>query len=210
VTFNTAGTHTVTFTVRDSAGATASATRTITVNRPPVATITVPTGNVTITQGGTVDFAGTGSDPDGNALTYGWTFNGATPSSATVANPSPVTFNSAGSFTTTFTVRDSHGATATASRTVTVTAPSATLTISRAEWDDGELDVRGSGAPAGSTVTIRRTSSTGTIVGTTRASSTGTFRFERDLSSVPCTVWVQAGTRSGVRAVSGAPRSCVR
>jgi hypothetical protein len=94
--------------------------------------------------------------------------------------------------------------------TVNVVAPSGTLAITRAEWDDGELDVRGSGAPARATVTIRRTSSTGAIVGTTRASSTGTFRFERELSSVPCTVWVQAGTRSGVRAVSDAPRSCVR
>jgi hypothetical protein len=127
VVFNTTGTFTVTLTVRDSLGATASATRTVTVNaqanRPPVATITAPAGSVSIVQGQSVDFAGSGSDPDGNPLTYAWTFGGGAPANATVADPAPVTFSTAGSFTVTFTVRDSAGATASATRTVRVNAP---------------------------------------------------------------------------------------
>lgn len=273
-------------------------------NRPPVATITAPASNVTVARGGAVDFAGSGSDPDGNPLTYSWTFNGATPASATVADPAPVTFSTAGTFTVTFTVRDSLGATASATRTVTVTAPNppvvnansytavrgstltvaapgvlgndasnpagrpltarlvssvnsvnrltfnsdgsfaytpastftgtdrftyqaldagvasatatvtitvvAPLPINRAEWDDGELDVRGSGAAAGATV-ILRNASTGAEVARTTASSTGTWRFDvRRLAAPPCTVRVESGNRFGTRNVSDAPSNCVR
>lgn len=273
-------------------------------NRPPVATITAPAGNVTITQGQSVDFAGTGSDPDGNPITYAWTFQGATPSTATVADPAPVAFNTAGTFTVTFTVRDSVGATASATRTVTVTAPqppvagadsyaaaagrtltvlppgvlgndasrpagrpltarlvsnvnsanlltfnsdgsfiyspasgfsgtdrftyqaldgslasatatvtitvTAPLPISRAEWDDRELEVRGSGAAPRGTVILYNASG-GPEIARTTASSTGTWRFDvRRLTAPPCTVKVVAGNREGTRAVSDAPSNCVR
>ncbi|HET9702268.1 MAG TPA: PKD domain-containing protein, partial [Burkholderiales bacterium] len=308
VVFNTAGTFTVTLTVRDSLGATASASRTVTVsaqaNRPPVAAITAPSGNVTITQGQSVDFAGSGSDPDGNPLTYAWTFGGGTPASATVADPAPVAFNSAGSFTVTFTVGDSAGATASATRTVTVRAPTpptasadsysavagqtltvlspgvlrndtsspagrpltarlvsnvnsanlltfnsdgsfiyspassfsgtdrftyqaldggvasatatvtltvaAPLPITRAEWEDGELDVRGTGAPARATVILRNASTNAEIARTT-SSGRGEWRFDvRRLSAPPCSVRVESGNRVGVRNVSDAPSNCVR
>jgi len=312
VTFSSTGTFPVTLTVRDSLGladptpATVNVTVTAPANRPPVAAITAPAGNVTVVQGASVDFAGSGSDPDGNPITFAWAFGGATPSSASVADPAPVTFNSVGTFTATLTVRDSAGATATATRSVTVTAPpppvavadsytvaaggtltvpapgvlgndqnpsgapltaqlvtnvassnlltfnsngsfiyspassfsgtdtftyraangsvtsapatvtitvtaappAQTLNVTRAEWDDGVLDVRGNGAPSRTTVTIRN-ASTGAVIGTTRSSSRGEFRTEiRRLREVPCTIRVEAGAQVGTRSVSDAPRNC--
>ena len=52
-------------------------------NAAPTATITSPAGNVTVNPGGSVSFAGTGSDPDGTISAYSWTFPGGTPASST-------------------------------------------------------------------------------------------------------------------------------
>jgi PKD repeat protein len=127
VTFDTAGTFTVTFTVTDSLGlASTPVTRVITVTPPanmaPTATIDAPAGDVTIALGGTVNFMGTGADSDGNLpLTYSWDFGGGAANSAE-EDPGAVMFDTAGSFVVTFTVTDSEGlASESASRTVTVT-----------------------------------------------------------------------------------------
>ena len=55
-------------------------------NLPPNGVIQAPAGNMTIAPGGTVDFNGTGSDPENNLpLTYEWNFgNGST---STLADP---------------------------------------------------------------------------------------------------------------------------
>jgi len=91
-------------------------------NQAPTATITSPTGNVTIAAGGTVSFAGTGSDPDGSIASYAWSFPGGTPSSSTSATPGTVTYASAGTYTASLTVTDNGGASSSpATRTVTVT-----------------------------------------------------------------------------------------
>lgn len=42
-------------------------------NRPPVASVTEPAGGYVVTEGGTVTLQGSGTDPDGDALTYLWT-----------------------------------------------------------------------------------------------------------------------------------------
>jgi PKD repeat protein len=127
VTFDTAGTFTVTFTVIDSLGLSSTpVTRTVTVTPPanmaPTAAINAPVGNVTVAQGGTVNFQGSGVDPDGNTpLTYNWNFGGGAPNS-TAQNPGAVRFGTAGTFTVTFTVNDSLGLASTpVTRTVTVT-----------------------------------------------------------------------------------------
>ncbi|HEX5339020.1 MAG TPA: PKD domain-containing protein [Gallionella sp.] len=124
------GSITSTLQVRNSVGMLASGTpptRTVTVtgataNQPPVATINAPTGNVTVAQGGTVTFMGSGTDPDNNLpLTYNWNFGGGAANS-TAQNPGAVQFNTVGVFTVTFTVTDSQGLTsAPVTRTVTVT-----------------------------------------------------------------------------------------
>ena len=127
VMFNTVGTFTVTFTVTDNRGlVSAPVTRVVTVaptNQAPTATINAPADNVTVAQGGTVNFQGSGADPDNNLpLTYNWNFGGGAPNS-TQQNPGAVTFNTAGTFTVTFTVADSLGlSSAAVTRTITVTA----------------------------------------------------------------------------------------
>ncbi|MDQ5840588.1 MAG: PKD domain-containing protein, partial [Chloroflexota bacterium] len=42
-------------------------------NRPPVASVTEPAGGYVVTEGGTVTLHGSGTDPDGDPLTYLWT-----------------------------------------------------------------------------------------------------------------------------------------
>jgi len=94
-------------------------------NQAPDGTIDDPTGGVTITEGQSVNFAGSGTDPDGNTpLTYLWDFDGGATNS-TVEDPGSVAFNTAGFYTVTFTVTDSLGlADATpATVTITVNAP---------------------------------------------------------------------------------------
>jgi PKD repeat protein len=138
VTYSTAGTFTASFTVIDSLGlASAAVTRTVTVtggsgNQPPVATVSAPAANVSIAPGGTVNFQGSGTDPNSNLpLTYRWVFAGGSPASSTAQNPGAVTYSTAGTFTASFTVIDSLGlASAAVTRTVTVGVASQTPTAS--------------------------------------------------------------------------------
>ena len=115
VTFSTAGTYTVTLTARDSLGLAdpTPATRKVTVNAkgnvntPPNGLITSPAGNVAIAVGGTVNFAGLGTDPDGNVpLTYLWTFAGAAPNSI-AQSPGSIKFSKAGTYVIALRVTDS-------------------------------------------------------------------------------------------------------
>jgi PKD repeat protein len=118
VTFATAGTYTVKLTVADRLGLADPnpPTRTVTVtaspgpqNQAPKGTIATPTADVTIAPGATVNFTGSGSDPDNNLpLTYAWDFGGGA-SNATQQNPGAVTFATAGTYTVKFTVTDSNG-----------------------------------------------------------------------------------------------------
>jgi PKD repeat protein/lysophospholipase L1-like esterase len=93
-------------------------------NQPPVATIVSPVAqNVTLVTGSGLHLAGTGIDPDSNLpLTYRWSV---TPGSGvpdlTTPDAGIVHFDHAGTFTVSFTVADALGATATVTRTVTVT-----------------------------------------------------------------------------------------
>ncbi|MBS1136922.1 MAG: repeat protein, partial [Proteobacteria bacterium] len=124
VQFNTAGTFTVTFTVRDATGLAdpSPATRMVTVtrNQAPQGTIIRPTRNVTVERGNSVSFQGIGSDPDGNTpLAYSWNFGGGATNS-TLQNPR-VRFNTNGTFTVRFTVRDARGLADPTPATLTVT-----------------------------------------------------------------------------------------
>jgi len=105
------------------------ATYTITAGIPstfssaPNGTIVIPTTNVAITLGDTLNFMGTGSDIDttSSLLMYRWNFDGVAASSHS-QNPGNVTFNQVGTFNVTLTVSDNTGATDTspAIRTITV------------------------------------------------------------------------------------------
>ena len=116
-TYAAGGTDTVRVTVTDKDGGAGTAKTPVAVavaNRPPVA---APGGPYSGTEGAAVAFNGGGSsDPDGDAITYAWSFGDGT--TGTGATPSH-TYPDNGSFTVSLTVTDSKGA---ASPAVTTTA----------------------------------------------------------------------------------------
>jgi PKD repeat protein len=129
-----AGTYTATFTATDSQGLASSTTRTVTVVKPAgntvTANLTTPAGNVTVASGGSVAFAGSGTDSSTTAtLSYAWDFgDGASASGASASHVYTNTGSAAAAFTATFKVTDSTGAFGTATRKITVNpATAATL-----------------------------------------------------------------------------------
>jgi hypothetical protein len=129
VAYADAGTYTATLVVSDDNGNSDASppTRVITVlsgsgtNSPPDGTILSPAADVTIPQGSTLTFTGSGSDPDGDALSFRWDMAGGAPDS-TAQSPGSVRFDVPGTFRVTLTVTDSRGLAdpTPAGRTVTV------------------------------------------------------------------------------------------
>ena len=120
------GEYVVTLAATDSRGAAdpTPATRTVTVaaNQPPIGTITTPAGDVSVAPGVAVSFAGTASDPEGDAVTVLWSFgDGGT---STALAPGAHSWAAAGVYTVTLTATDSFGLPDATpdTRTVTVTA----------------------------------------------------------------------------------------
>ena len=110
-------------------------------NQAPTATITSPATNVTRNPGGSVSFAGTGSDPDGTISAYAWTFPGGTPASSSVANAGNVTYSTPGTYTATFRVTDNRG----------LTSPAATRTITVSDFSLSATPASRTVLPGGST-----------------------------------------------------------
>jgi len=77
-------------------------------NSPPNGTIIAPSENQTISEGGTVTFEGMAEDPDGDDMTYLWDFGDGITTTALV--PGNHTYSDSGTYTVTFTVTDSNGA----------------------------------------------------------------------------------------------------
>lgn len=123
-TYATGGTRSVTLTVTDNQGATASVSQNVTVtaaNQPPVASFTFNCSALTCS------FMSTSSDPDGTIGAYSWAFgDGAT---STAQSPSH-TYATGGTRTVTLTVTDNQGGATSTSRSVTVTAPNQPPTAS--------------------------------------------------------------------------------
>lgn len=121
--FNRAGTYTVTYTVTDDDGDASNATMVVTVLLPdttPLASMTSPAANMSITQGGSVNFQATVAG--GNApYTHAWSFGESGLVAQTVEDPGTLNFNVAGTYTVVYTVTDNDGDTSSASRTVIVT-----------------------------------------------------------------------------------------
>ncbi|HJW08393.1 MAG TPA: PKD domain-containing protein, partial [Holophagaceae bacterium] len=86
------------------------------------ASITTPSGSVTLASGATQTFVGSGTDSSATAtLTYSWTFgDGGTAATASASHVYTNTGTTAASYTATFTVKDSTGASASATRIITV------------------------------------------------------------------------------------------
>ncbi len=118
-TFMTAGSKPVSLSVTDNNGASASVTKTVVVNAPPVADFTW--SPMTPGAGDLVTFTSTSTDSDGTITAYAWDFNNDGVTDATTASAS-YTFMAAGSYPVALTVTDNGGASASVTKTVAVTA----------------------------------------------------------------------------------------
>jgi len=107
-TYATAGSRSVAVTVTDKDGGAGSAAAAVTVAAANNAPTADPGGPYTGSEGSPVTFNGAGSsDPDGDALTYAWTFGDGT----TGGGVAPThTYIDNGTFVVTVTVTDTHGA----------------------------------------------------------------------------------------------------
>jgi hypothetical protein len=78
-------------------------------DQPPKGTITMPSGDVTITAGQSVNFAGRATDADGSVQKYSWFFPEGTPDSSSVPSPGPIVFSNPGTWVVSLTVVDNKG-----------------------------------------------------------------------------------------------------
>src|SRR5205823_4886163 len=106
-------------------------------NQPPHGTINLPAGDVTISAGQPVNFAGSATDADGSVTAYRWIFPGGSPATSTSATPGNVTFNTQGTYYVSLTVTDNQGTTDPSPPTRVITVQSAGLTASFTSPADG-------------------------------------------------------------------------
>lgn len=79
-------------------------------NQAPNGTINTPSWHTTINLGDSVNFSGTGTDPDNNApLSYSWDFGNSGIANSSAKDPGLVQFNKPGTFSVALTVTDSLG-----------------------------------------------------------------------------------------------------
>jgi PKD repeat protein len=107
--FSAPGVYTVTLTVRDSDGATATISKQVTVNGPPANN--APTASFTMTCDAatrTCSFAESSSDPDNDIVSWNWNFGDG--STFVGKDPPPHTYLAPGSFTVSLTVADDDSA----------------------------------------------------------------------------------------------------
>ncbi|MBI4687472.1 MAG: discoidin domain-containing protein [Nitrospirae bacterium] len=109
------------------------------VNLPPNGVINSPSSNITVNAGSTVNFTGSGTDPDNNLpLTFKWRFGiGSGIADSTAKDPGAVQFNVPGTYTASFTVTDSRGLSDStpATRVITVVKPTTTSgLIPKTSW----------------------------------------------------------------------------
>ncbi len=117
--FTTPGTYTVSLRMTNSCGPSQAFVRTVIVKQPPQATVNTIAD---ICGPGTVNPAATirGCAPASSTLTYAWSFPGGTPASSTSANPGPISYATAGTYTVSLVVTNECGSSTPATRTFRV------------------------------------------------------------------------------------------
>ena len=99
-------------------------------NQSPTGSFTLSPGNIVLLAATVVTFTASGSDPDGDVLTYSWNFGDGQTASGVVAQH---VFSVAGTLNVTLTIRDARGAATSTSQNVTVKSIAGT-------WND--IDTR--------------------------------------------------------------------
>jgi hypothetical protein len=135
-------------------------------NAMPRGTITSPSADVTIAPGGSVTFAGSGTDADGSIARYSWVFPGGSPGGSTVATPGAVAFANPGRYIVSLTVTDNLGDTDPSPPTRVVTVQGGGFTAS--------FTSPAAGATVSGTVTVGMATSGGTGSITYRLAADGT------------------------------------
>ncbi|MGB8592208.1 MAG: galactose oxidase-like domain-containing protein, partial [Candidatus Acidiferrales bacterium] len=184
---------------------------------PPTGSITSPSSNPTIGTGQKVNFAGSGTAPDGSIAGYSWVFPGGSPASSTLADPGNVTYSTAGTYVASLTVTDNDGLTDPSPETRTITvgpdftvsstpasqtvaagnATTYTVTVSAGTGFTGSVSFGVSGLPANATATFNPTSVT------TSGSSTLSISTTTSVASGTYSL-VIAGTSGGLTNISAA------
>jgi uncharacterized membrane protein len=169
-------------------------------NQAPTGSITSPLTDVTIGAGQSVNFAGSGTDPNGTITGYSWVFSGGNPSSSTLQNPGSVSYSTAGTYTASLTVTDNSGLSDPnpPTRTITVvpnfalsatpasqstpkgSGTSYTTTVTGGTGFNGTVSLSVSGLPTGATGSFSPSSVTGSgnstlNVSTSSTTPTGTY-----------------------------------
>jgi PKD repeat protein len=117
----------------------------------PNSVIDSPVSDMTISQGSSVVFNGTGSDPDGNLpLSYRWKFGvGSGISDSTQQDPGTKQFNTPGTYQVTFTVTDAQGIYDPTPAVRTISVLSGSSVIPKAGWSLQFVDSEETVAPGG-------------------------------------------------------------
>src|SRR5437763_1575523 len=152
--------------------------------QPPHGAINLPAGDVTISAGQSVSFAGSGTDANGSVTAYRWIFPGGSPATSTSATPGSVTFGTPGTYYVSLTVTDSQGTTDPSPPVRVITVQSATLTASFTSPADGatvsadvNIGMAASGA-SGSANTFTLTIDGSPLFSNTTSDSTQTYTWK--------------------------------
>ena len=195
--------------VTDDKGATATQTKTVTVtNRAPTASFTVTPNPAATRQNVTLNAAGS-TDPDGTIAHYEWDLdnNGTYETDGGTTATRTATFATVGTVTVGLRVTDNNGATATTTRTLTVTSAYRAAVLATAGisdyWrldDTGTTAADANGANNTGTYVNAPVTATGLLAGETNAARTfnGTTQYV-DLSPTPFGTPAQLSAEAWVR-----------
>ena len=111
------------------------------IDQEPDGEIETPNSNQTIAVGDSVNFIGTGIDPDNNLpLTYSWDFGDSTIPNSTSDTPGQISFNNPGVFNVTFTVANGIGLSDSTPATVKITVNSNSLCTLDSRFEQATLN----------------------------------------------------------------------